>query len=327
MTGTRNPAAFKAVLAKRVRGFTLVELLVVIAIIGILVALLLPAIQAAREAARRTQCTNNLKQFAVALQNFHDTNKVVPCARWNAGSPSWMALLMPYIEEANAYALWDFDKPYRDDANKQAREVSVSMFNCPSRRAPGGLSSDSSINSPNTNPPGAVADYAACYGDENPGSQYDPNAKGVIITSYGYGQPHWSSNISFKRVTDGLSKTFFCGEKHVVQAEFGYRFGDESIYNGGEIQSYCRLVGPNFRLATGPADGAREFDLYLLSSGGNQQYQSFWVWLFGSWHPGVCQFAMCDGSVHAISTSIDLETYRRLGDRNDGEVIADDVLR
>jgi prepilin-type N-terminal cleavage/methylation domain-containing protein len=191
------------------RAFTLVELLVVIAIIGILIALLLPAIQAAREAARRSQCTNNLKQISIALQNFHDTNKCVPCARWNSGSPSWMALLMPFVEEVNAYGLWNFDKPYRDPANKQAREVTVSIFTCPSRRSPGALSQDHVINAPTTNPPGAVADYAASYGDKNPGSEYDPNAKGVIITSFGYGKARWSSNISFKRIPDGLSKTFF----------------------------------------------------------------------------------------------------------------------
>ena len=134
-------------------------------------------------------------------------------------------------------------------------------------------------------------------------SQYDPNARGVVITSKGWGKNHWSSNISFKRVTDGLSKTFFCGEKHVVEPEFGFRYGDQSIYNGNEWQSYCRIVGPEFRLSTGPDDGRAEFDLFLLSSGGNAKYQDLWAWLFGSWHTGICQFAMCDGSVQAISTS------------------------
>jgi hypothetical protein len=234
---------------------------------------------------------------------------------------------MPFVEEVNAYGLWNFDKPYRDPANKQAREVTVSIFTCPSRRSPGALSQDHVINAPTTNPPGAVADYAASYGDKNPGSEYDPNAKGVIITSFGYGKARWSSNISFKRIPDGLSKTFFCGEKHVVQPEFGFRYGDQSVYNGGEIQSYCRLVGPNYRPSTGPSDGLTEFNIFLLSFGGNAKYQDFWVWIFGSWHPGICQFAMCDGSVHSISNDIDLETYRRLGIRDDGEVITENVLQ
>jgi prepilin-type N-terminal cleavage/methylation domain-containing protein len=312
---------------QRSAAFTLVELLVVIAIIGILIALLLPAIQAAREAARRTQCTNNLKQLSLALQNFHTAHNVVPCARWGGGTPSWMALLMPYIEEANAYDLWHFDKPYRDPLNKQAREVSVNVFNCPTRRAPGSLSSDNFINAPTINPPGAVADYAACNGDRSPGSQYDPNAKGVIISSVGWGKASWSSNVSFKRVTDGLSKTFFCGEKHLVDGEFGYRYGDQSIYNGGEVQAYMRVAGPGYRLSTGAGDGKPQFDTYLLSSGGNQDYQALWPWLFGSWHPGVCQFAMCDGSVHSVSNDTDVEILRRLAVRDDGDVISENVLQ
>lgn len=327
MTGAAFEAEHLGPAARERRGFTLVELLVVIAIIGILIGLLLPAVQAAREAARRTQCTNNLKQLGLALQNFHDAHGVVPCARWNGGSPSWMALLMPYMEGGNEYDLWDFTKPYRDPANKFAREVTSPVFACPTRRSPGSLSRDHFINAPQVNPPGALGDYAACHGDSKGASQYDPNARGVIITSKGWGKVNWSSNISFNRITDGLSKTIFCGEKHVVEPEFGFRFGDQSIYNGNEWQSYCRSVGPDFRLSNGPDDGRKEFELFLLSSGGNDKYQGLWVWIFGSWHPGVCQFAMCDGSVHAVSTSIDLEMYRRLGVRDDGEVISDNVLQ
>jgi prepilin-type N-terminal cleavage/methylation domain-containing protein len=312
---------------KQEGAFTLVELLVVIAIIGVLIALLLPAVQAARESARRAQCTNNLKQIGLALQNFHSAHGVVPCARWNGGSPSWMALLMPYMEAGNQYALWDFTRPYRDPKNKSAREATASVFNCPTRRIPGSLSHDHQMNDPQNNPPGAVGDYAGCHGDSKGGSEYDPNARGVIISSKGWGKTHWSSDISFKRITDGLSTTVFAGEKHVVEAEFGFRYGDQSIYNGGEWQSYCRVVGPEFRLGNGPDDGRAEFDLFLLSSGGNNKYPNLWSWIFGSWHPGICQFAMCDGSVQSIATSIDLETYRRLGVRDDGEAIPGDVFR
>ena len=177
------------------------------------------------------------------------------------------------------------------------------------------------MNAPHVNPPGALGDYAACYGEESPGSQYDPNARGVVITSEDWGAVHWSSKISFRRVTDGLSNTFFGGEKHIVEEEFGFRFGDQSIYNGGEIQSYSRLAGPAFPLSSGADDGKRQFEIYLLSSGGNAEYQRYWAWIFGSWHPGVCQFVMCDGSVQSIANSIDVETYRRLGVRDDGEPI------
>ena len=104
----------------RKRGFTLVELLVVIAIIGILVALLLPAVQAAREAARRSQCQNNLKQLGLAVQNFHGTHQEIPPSRWRDEHASGLALIMPFMEANSEYELWDFEKTYYDVANKQA---------------------------------------------------------------------------------------------------------------------------------------------------------------------------------------------------------------
>src|SRR5262245_16988645 len=108
--------------------FTLVELLVVIAIIGVLVALLLPAVQAAREAARRTQCENNIKQLSVALQTYHDTYHKLPPARWNGAYNSWFALMMPFLEARNQYQMWDFNKSFRDPVNKSAREAIVPGF-------------------------------------------------------------------------------------------------------------------------------------------------------------------------------------------------------
>src|SRR5438445_12402709 len=100
---------------QRIRGFTLVELLVVIAIIGVLVALLLPAVQAARESARRSQCSNHLKQIGLAVQNFEDSNKVlVPARMENYGGVTWVVFLLPFMEQGPFYQQWDINRWYYD---------------------------------------------------------------------------------------------------------------------------------------------------------------------------------------------------------------------
>ncbi|HZN35700.1 MAG TPA: DUF1559 domain-containing protein, partial [Pirellulaceae bacterium] len=98
-------------------GFTLVELLVVIAIIGVLVALLLPAVQAAREAARRSSCQNNLKQIGLATHNFHDVYNQLPPLRVNNNRATWFVLIMPYMEQENIERLWRYDQDYSNAAN------------------------------------------------------------------------------------------------------------------------------------------------------------------------------------------------------------------
>ena len=146
------------------RGFTLVELLVVIAIIGILVALLLPAVQSAREAARRTQCVNNLKQLGLAAHNFHDTQGALPpnrlannsadLTKWNW--VTWGVILLPYIEQQNYYDQWDVTIPYENHAEAVTKRA-VATYYCPSRRQPG-------IDFSNDKPAGGLTDYAACAG-------------------------------------------------------------------------------------------------------------------------------------------------------------------
>ena len=132
----------------RTRGFTLVELLVVIAIIGVLVALLLPAVQSARESARRASCANNLHQIGVALQSFHSDRKKLPPSRYFNGYPTWFAIILPYVEEQNLGHLWRLDEPFYANVNKTARETSVPIFGCPSRGGPD-LVRDSQGNSGN----------------------------------------------------------------------------------------------------------------------------------------------------------------------------------
>ena len=118
-------------------GFTLVEVLVVIAIIGILVAFLLPAIQAAREAARRTQCQNNLKQIGLAVQSHHDTRKAFPMGRnrFDQFAVSWAFFLLPYMEETAVYNSWDSKARVDDPTNKHAMRTPIDTYACPSRRS------------------------------------------------------------------------------------------------------------------------------------------------------------------------------------------------
>lgn len=125
-------------------GFTLVELLVVIAIIGILIAMLLPAVQTVREAARRTHCLNNLRQIGLATMMFHDANNAFPPARTAQsnqvlpllaanGPESWFARILPFMEQNNLYREWDFTQPYEDQPNV-ALATPIDLFMCPSRR-------------------------------------------------------------------------------------------------------------------------------------------------------------------------------------------------
>ena len=281
-------------------GFTLVELLVVITIIGILIALLLPAVQAAREAARRTQCANNLKQISLAVHTFHEARGVLPPARWFNGSSSWFALVMPHLEATAQYDMWDLEASYYDDVNKSAREATIPSFFCPSRRKPGQLSREH----PSRPGPGSTGDYAGCLGDNVAGG-YNPNANGVIITPSTFGQTKWASDLDFAMVRDGLSNTILLGEKHVEQEMLREPYSDCSIYNGDYLQPFLRLGGPSYPIAKSATDPAGE-------------------WVFGSWHPSSCQFGLCDGSVRSIRVSIDVETLRRLAVRNDREPIGAD---
>jgi len=306
------------------RGFTLVELLVVIAIIGVLVALLLPAIQAAREAARRAQCQNNLKQIGLAIQNYHDSRKALPpagVAGW--GEPSWAIHIMPFIEEGNAFAAW---QPFYDLygayylANNEARQLQVPTYYCPSRRSPGGetLSRQALRRPPwNTGGSGALSDYATCYGDIQPFST-DPFPNGAFVYPSQCGgtvdllppdhtKRSWTHGISAKRITDGLSKTLFVGDKHVRPDEYWLMIsGDTAIYADDIFETVGRTAGIGFPLAAAPDDDI----------GANRRFQ------FGSNHPGVCQFVMGDGRVVAMDNGTETEVLGRLANRSDGEVVS-----
>ncbi|MBI2481634.1 MAG: DUF1559 domain-containing protein, partial [Planctomycetia bacterium] len=290
-------------------GFTLVELLVVIAIIGILVALLLPAVQAAREAARRMSCSNNLKQISLSLHNYHDTYKTFPpggvtpggcCGTPSAGT--WTLFILPFMEQQPLHDRYDFNT--WNDTNRNAANTFVTTQLLPSYVCP------SDINTKNTDRPssgnGSGLQYApgsyravsgagtgASWMDSN---QYDatfhfPN-RGVLHT---VGGSHYTTTIPYTAnpssgtrlagILDGTSNTIIVGEYHTKTQNrrrtfwsYTYTSYNQSTVVVGEprqlIPDYNRCV----------AIGGR---------GGDNTCKRGW----GSLHPGALQFALADGSV------------------------------
>ena len=282
-------------------GFTLVELLVVIAIIGVLVALLLPAVQSAREAARRSQCSNNLKQIGLAVHNFEDTYKYVPYTRLDTRE-TWAVMLLPFLEQPAMFERWDLKKNYYNQ-DPAVRETCLKVYACPTRRPSPQKSIAGDVLQGTTNPsvPGGVGDYSACAGAPKgtngvaTNGDYYLGQNGTDDSSAANGAFWYKgpSLIRFATITDGLSNTLFIGEKAVARLNLGK---EGSIYNGDHGNSFKKAgVGAPLQKT--------------VNQGSN----------FGSWHPGICQFVMGDGSVRAILNEIDLTTLDRAAHRFDGQ--------
>jgi prepilin-type N-terminal cleavage/methylation domain-containing protein len=302
-------------LSRRQRAFTLVELLVVIAIIGVLVSLLLPAVQAAREAGRRTQCLNNLKQIGLAVHNYHDTYKVSPPSH-TGGAPSndkygtFFVVILPFIEQQNLFNQFDLKQTWDAGPNPAAAAsdgARLSAWVCPSRRSHGELSdAEAQV--------GATGDYAV-VSVPAPGEAYQHQYLGAdvlwgMLIGAERNGVRYKGRIGFQKVTDGLSNTLMIGEKHIHVNEMnkgGSNGGsaDGNVYvnqtTGWWECHSVRNAGDPQGLGTGPQD----------------QRNGRWH-LFGSWHPGICQFTMGDGSVRQVPNVIDLTTLTRLADRRDG---------
>lgn len=209
---------------RRGSGFTLVELLVVIAIIGVLIALLLPAVQSAREAARRSQCTSNLKQLGLAIHNYHDQQKNLPPSAISSQYLSWCAIILPFMEEQNLYDQFDLNRKYTDAKNDTAMKLDgacVSVYQCPTRRT--GIQKATA-----GGPLGATGDYgiAQVAGGGSTDWQHTDRSLsellgpmvGATITVDGSGVvTSMRPRTNFASITDGLSKTILLGEKHVHQ--------------------------------------------------------------------------------------------------------------
>lgn len=296
------------------RGFTLVELLVVIAIIGILVALLLPAVQAAREAARRMQCSNNLKQIGLAVMMSHDIRNEFPTGRETRDpfDVSWAFRLLPFMEELAVFNARNPDTtvPCWDASNAEAFRTPVATYFCSSRRAPiADRNFDNNNQAPVVLGVAAGGDYAANAGTYfnyavTPNAPFDPKRGGPI---------HTFSSVNAAQVTDGLSKTFAIGEKHIPPEDNSY---------AGEMQHY--IMGDT---AFFPSDTPHTLfrDTYR---GLAQSYRDMNNRKYGSMHPQVTQFVFLDGHVESISndTGLDiLRWYCAVGDGNDPTAPPDGV--
>jgi prepilin-type N-terminal cleavage/methylation domain-containing protein len=313
--------------------FTLIELLVVIAIIAILIALLLPAVQKVRDAAARTQCENNLKQLGLACHMYHDTYKFLPPetivpANFAAGADgyaTWAVLILPYIEQAAQYKLWNIQLPMSKQV-ALAVQGQPAVFMCPSR--------PSAVLSVGDPQPGAIGDYASCHGNIS-GNAQETNAQGAIVVAgtwtpaanpYPGAVTSFRGQVSLLSITDGTSNTLMIGEKHIRPQSLRGKNEDRSIFDGN-LNCYRRIAGYNglgvkYPIPN-PPTGAT---LYPLTIENDQTATANPNAEFGGPHSGsaICLFAFADAGVRSVKTSVDPYVLTYLAARADGQVIKGD---
>lgn len=289
--------------------FTLVELLVVIAIIGILVALLLPAVQSAREASRRASCTNNLKQLALAIHNYHDVYQFIPCSmNWGTATPpqhrGWIVATLPFFERTDVYdqfAQYNFEVANPNLAKMRALVLNNLM--CPSdgtghNRVPNNWQAQQH------NSLSGLTNYKGVIGDPNMGGGgvgSADNHNGPMNNGLFWRQS-WQNPVNFRDILDGLSSTLMIGEDVPK-----WNYHSAWFFSNGD---YCSCHRPiNFFAKPAPPNNATGQNFWPRDMG------------FRSQHPGVCQFAAADGSIHALRENIDHTQYRALCTRAGGETV------
>lgn len=316
----------KLAVVRRV-GFTLVELLVVIAIIGVLVGLLLPAVQAARESARAMQCKNNLKQIGLALHNYESTYRAFPpgfisetTGVWPGGGndpvpeigPGWsaLAMILPQIEESALYELIDFDLPISASANQPARASNVPGYRCPSDTWQGAVSVwPATIGIHDL----AATSYVGLLGGADPTGN---GPTGTYLARYEEtpfnGMFHRNKAIRHADILDGTSNTIGMGERSSMFSPNGWAGvipGGQTVYSQDVAGQRGQMVGDTVRPAI------TMVTVHIRSGGPNAPTGSpggFWGPHFGGAH-----FLLMDGSTRAIPTQVDIKIFRALAGRND----------
>lgn len=313
----------------------MIELLVVITILGILVAALSPAIMASREAARKRQCQNNLKQIGVAATLHLNASGYFPSGGWGwqwAGDPDlgfgasqpggWIYSLLPYLEEKS---LWSVGKGISFATNPTLKQAAlagqvsepISVLICPSRRDVGLYPYEYpraplNLNLADLKKGVLKTDYAINAGDKGPNQYAGPNSMAVVTS----GKFKWPSTeftgIAFQRsevtvpeITDGLSHTYLVGEKYLQTTNYltGKDRGDNDVATQGFDNDMCRIAGPDNR-PTMDRPNLANYDI------------------FGSAHAEGFQAVFCDGSVHMIDYGIDPDVHSNLANRSDGQSVS-----
>ena len=324
------------------KGFTLVELLVVIAIIGILVALLLPAVQAAREAARRTQCSNHLKQLGLGFLNYESAHKGLPPRRWqraDEGKTGWGTFLLPYIEETSLADQYQWEYNFYDPENKEVVETRLETFVCPSVDRDEPIICGSGDNLVN-----GWIDYLV------------PNGIRVPDNGFGASFPQWENSGNahqalldstdtsvlangdagraprkLRQITDGLTHTLLVNEtagwpRHFQGNEV------EQIYESMGTRG-CWAAWQSYVYSTSTRDGvtnafsgdkASFSTMGDLADCGINCENKFAVYSF---HPGGAMIAFCDGSVRFVNESLSGLAFAQMVAIDDGLVITDTNLR
>lgn len=296
------------------RGFTLVELLVVIAIIGILVALLLPAVQAAREAGRRTQCTNNLKQWALTVHNHHDILKQLPFGARNNPRQTWVMYLWPYIEQTNLSSKNDVNQHFYLPPCTVGGTMNglcgqrVDAYYCPS-------DSGADLNDPAQTYQRRRGNYAVNWGP----TMYDTAPATTAIAPFAHlnGNRSTPRLVTLSLITDGTSNTLLFAEQLMAKsAQDNDWRGD--IHNDDGVFKFMTITTPNSTAPDVVNWAIPDNDPRMPVTTAGSQYSAA-----RSRHPGGVNVALCDGSVRFVSNTIQLATWQALSTCANGEAIGD----
>lgn len=295
------------------RGFTLIELLVVIAIIAILVALLLPAVQQAREAARVSSCRSNLKQLGIGLHNYHDIARTLPFG-YDTRGMGWSAMLLPSIDQRTLYDTLVFAEDGLGDCdgdgstNERAAEAVIPVFQCPS--APIGPGDDSGI--PRRSPALYIGCASGTVRDGFPVSGQSPDTQFAATTHDGLFYRH--SSTRFRDITDGLSNTIAIGEVAT----------NRNKIKDGQAIDHWAICSPHIDILNGEfsefiGSTGIQMNAWLVSSVSGHDWEAG----FGSYHSGGAQFLLGDGAVRFINETIDAQLFGALGTRGQQEELGD----